>query len=71
MHQLNACQSDRTLLVRDRVTGQILERSSIWSAQTGTNHPDWITLSAWLKLRYPQHHDPLRYWEDCEENIQK
>jgi len=57
------------LLVRDRGNGQILERSSIWSAQTGSNHPDWATLSAWLNSRYPHHHDPLRYWEDCEKNI--
>jgi hypothetical protein len=59
-----------SLLVRDRGNGQILERSSTWSAQTGTNHPDWTRLSAWLNLRYPQNHDPLRYWEDCEENVQ-
>jgi hypothetical protein len=59
-----------SLLVRDRGNGQILERSSTWSAQTGTNHPDWTKLSAWLNLRYPQNHDPLRYWEDCEENVQ-
>jgi hypothetical protein len=69
--QANSSSGLSTLLVRDRGDGQILQRSSIWSAQTGTNHPDWITLSAWLKLRYPQHHDPLRYWEDCEENVQK
>jgi hypothetical protein len=59
-----------SLLVRDRANGQILERSSIWSARTGTNHPDWARLSAWLDLHYSQHRDPLRYWKDCEENIQ-
>jgi len=69
--QANSSSGLGTLIVRDRGGGQILERSSIWSAQTGTDHPDWTSLSAWLKLRYPQHHDPLRYWEDCEENIQK
>ena len=69
--QANSSSGLGSLLVRDRGSGQILERSSIWSAQTGTDHPDWTSLSAWLKLRYPQHHDPLRYWEDCEENIQK
>jgi hypothetical protein len=68
--QANSSSGLGSLLVRDRGNGQILERSSTWSAQTGTNHPDWTRLSAWLNLRYPQHHDPLRYWEDCEENIQ-
>ena len=67
--QANSSSGLGSLLVRDRGNGQILERSSTWSAQTGTNHPDWTRLSAWLNLRYPQHHDPLRYWEDCEENI--
>ncbi|QIE29705.1 hypothetical protein [Caballeronia sp. SBC2] len=69
--QANSSSGQGSLLIRDRVDGRILERSSIWSAQTGTNHPDWTRLSVWLKLRYPQHHDPLRYWDDCEENIQK
>jgi hypothetical protein len=68
--QANSSSGLSSLLVRDRGNGQILERSSIWSAQTGTHHPDWARLSAWLGARYPQHHDPLRYWEDCEENIQ-
>jgi hypothetical protein len=68
--QANSSSGLSSLLVRDRGNGQILERSSIWSAQTGTNHPDWTRLSAWLSAHYPQHHDPLRYWEDCEENIQ-
>jgi hypothetical protein len=67
--QANGSNGLGSLLVRDRGNGQILERSSIWSAQTGTNHPDWTRLSAWLNLRYPQHRDPLRYWDDCEENI--
>jgi hypothetical protein len=57
-----------SLLVRDRENGQTLERSSLWSAQTGTNHPDWTRLSAWLDTRYPSHRDPLLYWEDCERN---
>jgi hypothetical protein len=69
--QANSSSGQGSLLIRDRVDGRILERSSIWSAQTGTNHPDWTRLSAWLKLRYPQYHDPLRYWDDCEENIKK
>jgi len=68
--QANSSSGLGSLVVRDRGNGRILERSSIWSAQTGTNHPDWSRLSAWLDSRYPQHRDPLRYWEDCEENIQ-
>lgn len=67
--QANSSNGLGSLLVRDRGNGQILERSSIWSAQTGTNHPDWTRLSAWLDSRYPHHRDPLRYWEDCEESI--
>ncbi|GAB2924397.1 hypothetical protein GCM10027093_74810 [Paraburkholderia jirisanensis] len=67
--QSNSSSGLGSLLVRDRANGQILERSSIWSAQTGTNHPDWTRLSAWLNLHYPQHRDPLRYWDDCEKNI--
>ncbi|HEV3424931.1 MAG TPA: hypothetical protein VG105_14355 [Paraburkholderia sp.] len=68
--QANGSSGLGSLLVRDRENGQILERSSIWSAQTGTNHPDWARLSAWLDKQYPHHRDPLRYWEDCEENIE-
>jgi hypothetical protein len=67
--QTNSSSGLGSLLVRDRANGQILERSSTWSAQTGNNHPDWATLSAWLDLHYPHHRDPLRYWEDCEKNI--
>jgi hypothetical protein len=67
--QANSSSGLGSLVVRDRANGQILERSSTWSAQTGTNHPDWTRLSAWLNLRYPQHHDPLKYWADCEENL--
>lgn len=68
--QTNSSSGLGSLLVRDRANGHVLERSSIWSAQTGTNHPDWARLSAWLNSHYPQHRDPLRYWEDCEGNLQ-
>ncbi|MGU7773737.1 hypothetical protein ACV229_26585 [Burkholderia sp. MR1-5-21] len=64
--QSNSSSGMGSLLVRDRATGRILERSSIWSSLTGSNHPDWARLSGWLSLRYPQHLDPLRYWDDCE-----
>lgn len=66
--QSNGSNGLGSLLVRDRANGQILERSSNWSAQSGTNHPDWAKLSAWLDARYPHHRDPLRYWDDCELN---
>src|SRR3954447_12879357 len=68
--QANSSSGLASLLVRDRGTGRVLERSSTWSAQTGANHPDWSRLSTWLNVRYPQHRDPLRYWEDCEANLQ-
>lgn len=64
--QANSSSGLGCVLVRDRATGHILERSSNWSAQTGTNHPDWTRLSTWLESRYPQHRDPLKYWADCE-----
>ncbi|ANB73282.1 hypothetical protein AYM40_13620 [Paraburkholderia phytofirmans OLGA172] len=66
--QENSSSGLGSLLVRDRENGQILERSSTWSAQTGTNHPDWARLSAWLDKQYPLHRDPLRLWTDCEAN---
>jgi hypothetical protein len=67
--QANSSSGLGSLVVRDRAKGQILQRSSNWSARTGTNHPDWTMLTAWLDLHYPQHRDPFRYWEDCEQNI--
>jgi hypothetical protein len=67
--QSNSTSGLGSVLVRDRAKGLILERSSNWSARTGTQHPDWAKLVAWLDSRYPDHHDPLRYWDDCEENI--
>ena len=66
--QTNSSSGLGSLFVRDRENGQILERSSVWSAQTGTNHPDWAKLSAWLDSKYPLHRDPLRLWADCEAN---
>src|SRR5579864_6345116 len=66
--QANSSSGLGSLLVRDRENGQILERSSTWSAKTGTNHPDWTRLSAWLDKQYPLHRDPLRLWTDCEDN---
>ncbi|MEM5310392.1 hypothetical protein [Paraburkholderia sp. JHI869] len=68
--QANSSTGLGSLVVRDRANSQILERSSIWSAKSGTNHPDWGRLTAWLNSHYPQHLDPLRYWKDCEENTQ-
>jgi hypothetical protein len=68
--QANSSSGLGSLVVRDRANGQILARSSNWSAQTGTNHPEWTKLSAWLNSHFPHHRDPLRYWDDCEQNIQ-
>ncbi|NPT57785.1 hypothetical protein [Paraburkholderia elongata] len=67
--QENSSSGLGSLVVRDRENGQILERSSTWSAQTGTNHPDWTRLSVWLDKQYPLHRDPLRLWTDCEDNL--
>ncbi|QGZ66926.1 hypothetical protein [Paraburkholderia acidisoli] len=68
--QANSSTGLGSLVVRDRANNQILERSSTWSAKSGTNHPDWGRLTAWLDSHYPRHLDPLLYWKDCEENIQ-
>ncbi|MGF6772776.1 hypothetical protein P3T18_005270 [Paraburkholderia sp. GAS199] len=67
--QENSSSGLGSLIVRDRESGQILERSAVWSAQTGNHHPDWAKLSAWLDRQYPQHRDPLRLWSDCEANL--
>ncbi|KAK48046.1 hypothetical protein BG58_36200 [Caballeronia jiangsuensis] len=67
--QANGSNGLGSVLIRDRGNGRILERSSTWSARTGVNHPDWHKLEAWLDQRYPDHRDPLRYWDDCEENL--
>ncbi|TCW84119.1 hypothetical protein C5O80_13670 [Burkholderia sp. SRS-46] len=69
--QANSSSGLGSLLIRDRATDQLLERSTIWSAMTGTNHPDWARLLGWLNARFPQHQDPLRYWVDCEENADR
>ncbi|WP_321814150.1 MULTISPECIES: hypothetical protein [unclassified Paraburkholderia] len=68
--QANSTTGLGSLIVRDRESNRILERSSTWSAKTGTNHPDWNKLSMWLDTNYPHHLDPLRYWKDCEDNSQ-
>jgi hypothetical protein len=67
--QANSTSGLGSLIVRDRESNRILERSSTWSAKTGTHHPDWHKLSVWLDAHYPQHQDPLRYWKDCEDNL--
>jgi hypothetical protein len=66
--QANSSSGLGSLVVRDRENGQILERSSTWSAQSGTNHPDWTRLSTWLDKQFPLHRDPLRLWTDCEDS---
>ncbi|MDE1183016.1 hypothetical protein [Paraburkholderia sp.] len=49
----------------DRQRNSVLERS-LFSAQSGTSHPEWARLMGWLAKLFPQHQDPLRYWDDCE-----
>jgi hypothetical protein len=68
--QSNSTNGLGSVLIRDRENGRILERSSNWSARGGTHHPDWSALAAWLDSHYPDHRDPLRYWQDCEKNHQ-
>ena len=67
--QANSSTGLGSVLIRDRENGRVLERSSIWSARTGINHPDWTKSAAWLDSRYPDNHDPLRYWADREKNL--
>ncbi len=67
--QTNSSSGLGSLLIRDRASGKILERSEIWSSLIGSRHPEWSRLTGWLNERYPQHRDPLRYWEDCETNL--
>jgi hypothetical protein len=56
------------IVVRDREFGRN-EKESFWDAKSGPLHPQWKTLSDWLDKEYPDHRDPLRYWEDCERNF--
>lgn len=57
------------VVVRDYDRGGAVLESSYYASQSGPSHPEWNRLKAWLDKEFPLHRDPLRYWEDCEENI--
>lgn len=57
------------IVVRDRGRNNAILKDSFWDTRSGPNHPQWKILSDWLEKQYPDHLDPLRYWEDCEANI--
>ena len=56
------------LVVRDRGRNNSVLKDSFWDTRSGPNHPQWKILSDWLDKEYPDHRDPLRYWDDCEDN---
>jgi hypothetical protein len=56
------------IVVRDRGRNNGVLKDSFWDTRSGPNHPQWKILSDWLDKEYPDHRDPLRYWEDCEDN---
>lgn len=53
------------IVVRDRGRQNAVLKDSFWDTRSGPNHPQWKILSDWLDRQYPDHRDPLRYWEDC------
>ncbi|MFK4448483.1 hypothetical protein ABH944_008549 [Caballeronia udeis] len=76
LHLLTCCWLDQELhpndgycrlVVRDRESSSILE-SSCWTPETGKDHPEWSRMQAWMDQHCPHYEDPLRGWEDCEEN---
>jgi hypothetical protein len=56
------------IVVRDRGRNNAVLKESFWDTRSGPNHPQWKILSDWLDAQYADHCDPLRYWDDCEEN---
>lgn len=56
------------IVVRDRGRANAVLKDSFWDTRSGPNHPQWKILSDWLDSQYPDHRDPLRYWDDCEAN---
>lgn len=56
------------IVVRDRDRGNSTLKESFWDTRSGPNHPQWKILSDWLDAQYPDHRDPLKYWQDCEDN---
>jgi hypothetical protein len=57
------------IVIRDRDSNNGVLKDSFWDTRSGPNHPQWKFLSEWLDKEYPLHRDPLRYWEDCEDNL--
>ncbi|RAS39198.1 hypothetical protein [Paraburkholderia bryophila] len=57
------------IVVRDRARNNAILKESFWDTRSGPNHPQWKVLSDWLDTQYPEHRDPLRYWDDCEDNV--
>ncbi|MBR7969076.1 hypothetical protein [Burkholderia cenocepacia] len=60
----NHCQ----LVVLDRQYELRRRHWSYWYPQSGKNHPQWDEMHNWLAEYCPGYEDPLRHWEDCEEN---
>ncbi|MGH8779242.1 hypothetical protein [Paraburkholderia sp.] len=58
------------IVVRDRDRNNSVLKESFWDTRSGPNHPQWKILSDWLDTEYPDHRDPLKYWEDCEANLE-
>lgn len=67
--EFHASDDHCRIVVRDRYRNSIL-KDSFWDTRSGPNHPQWKILSDWLDKEYPDHRDPLRYWEDCEDNFE-
>ncbi|WP_157648405.1 hypothetical protein [Burkholderia ubonensis] len=55
------------LVVMYRESGLIVE-TSYWAPEAGEKHPEWPRVQAWVSRNFPNYEDPLRCWEDCEEN---
>lgn len=66
--EFHASDDHCRIVIFDRHRNSIL-KDSFWDTRSGPNHPQWKLLSDWLDQAYPQHRDPLRYWEDCEDNL--
>jgi len=53
------------IVVRDRASKNAVLKDSFWDTRSGPNHPQWKPVCDWLDKKFPDHRDPLRYWEDC------
>jgi len=57
------------LVIRDREYNDSILEESFWAPESGLNHPEWRRMTELLDKMFPDHRDPLRYWEDCEDNL--